>query len=239
MAIRYSDYERNQYGRRYSEEEDRGYEPRGRNYGGRGREDRGLIERTSDEVRSWFGDEAAERRRRMDELTDERGYRGERYRRGPRRLGDLRARDVMTGNVIMVHPADAVERAARLMREYDCGAVPVVDDDDRLIGMVTDRDITVRLVARGVDVRRAFVDDCMTDEAFACNVNDSIETCMRVMSRHQVRRLPIVDERGRVVGIVSQGDLARHAGERPGRGERRAMADVLCAVSEPTHAPYR
>jgi CBS domain-containing protein len=239
MARRYSDYERGQYGRSYSDEEDRGHESRTRNYGGRGRGDRGLIERTTDEVRSWLGDESAGRRRRMDEMEEERNYRAGRYGQGPRRLRNLRARDVMTRNVISVHHADTVERAARLMRECDCGAIPVVDNDGRLIGMVTDRDITVRLVARGVDIRRALVDDCMTDEAFACNVNDSIETCMRMMSRHQIRRLPIVDDRDRVVGIVSQGDLARHAGEHTGRGERRAMADVLCAVSEPTHAPYR
>ena len=79
----------------------------------------------------------------------------------------------------------------------------------------------------------------MTGEAFACHVNDSIEGCMRTMSRHQIRRLPIVDDRDRVVGIVSQGDLARHAGLHPRQGERRAMADVLCAVSEPTHTAYR
>jgi CBS domain-containing protein len=127
----------------------------------------------------------------------------------------------------------------RLVRECDCGAIPVVDNDGRLIGMVTDRDITVRLVARGADIRRAFVDDCMTDEAFACNVNDSIDDCMRTMSRHQIRRLPILDDRDRVMGIVSQSDLARHAGEHPVRGERRAMTDVLCVVSEPTHMPYR
>src|SRR5215217_7659452 len=181
MATRYSDYERSQYGRRYSEEEDRGYEHRRRNYGGRGREDRGLVERTSDEVRSWFGDEGAERRRRMDELADERSSLQGRYRRGPWRLGDLRARDVMTRDVLIVRHSDPLARAARLMRECDCGAIPVVDNDGGLAGMVTDRDITVRLVARGVDIRRAFVDDCMTDEAFACNVNDSIEDCMETM----------------------------------------------------------
>jgi CBS domain-containing protein len=125
------------------------------------------------------------------------------------------------------------------MMEHDCGALPVVDRDGRLIGMITDRDITMRLVARGMDARRARVGDCMTEEAFACHAYDSIESCMRTMSRHQVRRIPIVDDRDRVIGIVSQSDLAQHAGHHPGRGERRAMADVLCAVSAPTHVPYR
>jgi CBS domain-containing protein len=238
MATRYSDYERGSYGRHYADEEDRGYESRERGYGGRGREDRDLIARATDEVRSWFGDEEAGRRRHHDEWRGARGARHDSY--GDPRFGrEVRARDVMTLAPATVYQSDPVERAARYMREYDCGAIPVVDDEGCLVGMVTDRDITVRLVARGIDVRRAFVDDCMTDEAFACHVNDPIESCMRAMSRHQVRRLPIIDDRGRVLGIVSQGDLARHAGRHTGRGERRAMADVVCAVSEPTNAPYR
>jgi CBS domain-containing protein len=145
----------------------------------------------------------------------------------------------MTRNTVTVHPDDTVERAARLMGECNCGALPVVDSNGRLIGMMTDRDITVRITGRGIDPRRGRVDECMTDETFACHANDSIKGCMREMSRHQIRRLPIVNDRYQVVGIVSQADLARHAGAYQGRGERRAMADVLCAVSEPTHAPYR
>ncbi|HXG94213.1 MAG TPA: CBS domain-containing protein [Blastocatellia bacterium] len=213
--------------RRYANYE-RSYE-RG-NYGGRGREERGLIDRATDEVKSWFGDERAERRRRMDERNNWRDQ-------NP--LRDLRAGDVMTRDVVCVRPDEPLDYAAQMMQECDCGALPVIDRAGRLLGMITDRDITIRAVARGLDVRRARVGDCMTDEAFACNVNDAIEDCMRAMSRHQVRRIPIVDDRDRVVGIVSQSDLARHAGEHPGYGERRAMANVLCAVSEPTHAPYR
>jgi CBS domain-containing protein len=234
MATRYPyfgrNYERGRAGRRYTEDEERGYEPRSRYYGGSGREERGFLDRTTDEVRSWLGDEEAERRRRQDE----RGY-----RRGEDPLRELRAGDLMTSNVACVRPDDSVERAARVMQGCECGAVPVVGNDGRLIGIITDRDITVRLVARGIDIRRARVDDCMTDEAFACHVNDPIIGCMRTMSRHQIRRVPIVDDRDRVIGIVSQSDLVRHAGEHPGSGERRAMADVLCAVSEPTHVSYR
>jgi CBS-domain-containing membrane protein len=79
----------------------------------------------------------------------------------------------------------------------------------------------------------------MTDGAFASHAEDSVKECMRQMSRHRIRRLPVINDWGQVVGIVSQGDLARHAGNYPGRGERRAMADVLCAVSEPRRALRR
>jgi CBS domain-containing protein len=139
----------------------------------------------------------------------------------------------MTTDVICVQPEDSIQRAARAMRECDCGSLPVVDRFGRLIGVITDRDITVRLVARGVDTRQAVVEDAMTDDIVACNVNDSTESCLRMMARHQVRRLPVVDYRDRVVGIVSQGDLARHAGDHSGRGERRAVADALYKISEP------
>jgi CBS domain-containing protein len=236
MPRRYSEYERDRQGKRFAEEDDQTHEPRSRNYAESRREDRGLVDRASDEVRSWFGDEEAERRRQIDDRrrsVDESTAGDQKHF-----WTDLSARDLMTRDVLSVHPAETVERAARMMRECDCGAIPVVDGEDRLVGVITDRDITVRLVARGVDVRRAFVDDCMTDQAFACRTNDPIEECMREMARHQIRRLPIVDDQDRLVGILSQGDLAQHAGRNAGRGERRALAETLSAVSEPTARPH-
>ena len=214
--------------------------------GGRG-DGRPLLDRAGDEVRSWFGDDDAERRRRIDERGDQRRYsdgrRGEsRYEgAGPRRerWADVRVRDVMTRDVALVRADDMAEHVARLMLDCDCGAIPVVDRDGRLRGMVTDRDIAVRLVARGADVLRARVGDCMTDEVFACHEFDAAEDCLREMARHQVRRMPVVDDRKRVVGIVSQSDLARHAAQHTGAGERRAVADVLSAISEPLARPYR
>jgi len=212
--------------------------------------DRGWWDKTSDEVSSWFGDEDAERRRRTDERREagsrrnmgRRSYLGNAYY-SPEMFGrnwrNMRARDVMTRSVATVHPDDSARHAAQMMADCDCGAIPVVDWNGRMIGMITDRDITLRLVAENMNVEDARVGDCMTDEAFACNENDSIETCMRSMSHHQIRRMPIVDDRNRVVGIVSQSDLAQHAGDNSGMGERRAVADVICAVSEPSWSSYR
>jgi CBS domain-containing protein len=102
--------------------------------------------------------------------------------------------------------------------------------------MLTDRDIAVRLVADEAYTQSATVADCMSEGAYACHANDPIVECMRQMSRHRVRRLPVVNDRGQVIGVISQSDLARHAGAYPGRGERRAVADVLCAISEPMRA---
>jgi len=213
------------------------YEPglrRGRYEGARG-----FFRRAGDEVRSWFGDEEAERRRDRGEYEYERRGRREDYGRPAYTIDDIRTGELMSRDVITVYPEDRVGYAARLMRDYDCGALPVVDQEGRLIGMITDRDISMRLVANEADTHNTAVADCMTDGAFACHAEDSVRECMRQMSRHRIRRLPIINDWGHVVGIVSQGDLARHAGNYPGRGERRAIADVICAVSEPRRAARR
>ena len=90
--------------------------------------------------------------------------------------------------------------------------------------MITDRDITVRGIAKHWDAGRMPVGAAMTDETFACHVDDTVQNCMQAMADHQVRRIPVVDDRDRVVGIISQADLARHAGGR---------------VSEPSGKSYR
>lgn len=147
---------------------------------------------------------------------------------------EMEARDVMTEDVATVFPNDSIQYAARLMRDEDCGAIPVVNRRGQLIGMITDRDITVRLVAEGYNAAHAPVKDGMTEEAFACHYSATIRDCMSVMSRHQIRRLPIVDDRDRVVGIVSQADLARCADQsRAGRG-KRVFTDLIDDISEPT-----
>ena len=162
----------------------------------------------------------------------------ESHRREQPDIESIRAHELMTRRVSSVHPASSVERAARLMEDCDCGALPVVGDNGVLVGIVTDRDIVIRVVARGRDVRSSIVADCMSERVFACYAHESVAECMRQMARHRVRRMPIVDDRGRLVGIVSQGDLARHALHRPATHERDAMIDVVGAVSEPPHS-YR
>ena len=200
---------------------------------------RGFFRRAGDEVRSWFGDEEVDRRRGRDDYEYERRGRQGEYGRPGYTINDIRAAELMSRNVVTIYPEDRVGYAARLMRDYDCGALPVIDQEGRLIGIVTDRDISMRLVANEADTHSTMVADCMTDGAFACHAEDSVRECMRQMSRHRIRRLPIINDWGHVVGIVSQGDLARHAGTYQGRGERRALADVVCAVSEPRRAARR
>ena len=146
-----------------------------------------------------------------------------------RKKSDLTARDLMTTCLVTVRPEDSIERAARLMSESDCGAVPVVDATGRLLGIITNRDITRRLVARGLSIPHAQVSDCMTSEAFACSADNSVDSCMLGMSWHKVRCFPIVDDEHRVIGMISQGDLARYVFEHP--EERGAIAEILWALA--------
>lgn len=182
-------------------------------------------------VSSWFDGEDERRTGRQSG----RDYPGN--GRNRQNLNTVAAHKVMTRDVATVYPNDSVQFAARIMRDEDCGALPVVNRRGQLIGMITDRDITVRLVAEGYDTAHELVKDCMTDEAFACHAEESVRDCMSVMSRHQIRRLPIIDDHDRVVGIVSQADLARWA-DNQRRSVKRAFTDMMDDISEPTDEAY-
>jgi CBS domain-containing protein len=163
------------------------------------------IASVEDASRPWFGTWKAGR-----PVDDQRALQfGDNRQTANGLNASLRAGDVMTARVMSVRPEDSIEVAARLMSESDCGALPVVDASKQLLGIITDRDIMVRLIAKGVSVPHAQASDCMTDEAFACDVNSSVESCIFAMSWHQVRRIRIVDQDHRVVGILSKGDLER------------------------------
>jgi len=235
------DYEHGAQRGRYEGERSRYEGDRGRYEGDRGRYEgaRGFFRRAEDEVRSWLGDEDAERRRGRDEYEAERRERQGEYWRPSHSANDMRASDLMSRNIQTVYPDDRVGYAARLMRDWDCGALPVVDRENRLVGIVTDRDITTRLIANDSDTQNTVVADCMTERAFACHADDHLRECMRQMARHRVRRLPVVNNRDQVIGVISQGDLARHAGAYTGSGARREIADVLSEISEPKRASRR
>ena len=117
----------------------------------------------------------------------------------------MNIRDVMTPNPRCVSPSDSIQNAARIMRDEDTGAVPVVDNG-RPVGMVTDRDIVVRAVADGGQLNRP-VSEIVTGGVIAVTPDMSTREAANLMSEHQIRRLPVV-ENERVVGIVSLGDLA-------------------------------
>jgi CBS domain-containing protein len=144
---------------------------------------------------------------------------------------NLTARDLMTNRVSTIRPEDSLESAARLMSESECGAIPVVDEFNRLVGIITNRDITTRAVAKGLSIPHAQVSDCMTKQAFACSVHNTLESCARGMSWHQVRRIPIVDDEHRVIGMISQGELARFAFDHPEQVKIDTLTDIVRALA--------
>jgi CBS domain-containing protein len=135
----------------------------------------------------------------------------------------MNIRDVMTPNPQTVSPHDSIQNAARIMRDSDTGAVPVVDNG-RPIGIVTDRDIVVRAVADGGELSRP-VGEIVTGSVVCASPEMSTREASQLMSEHQIRRLPVV-ENERLVGIVSIGDLA----VKEGRDSR--TGDTLQAISE-------
>ncbi len=122
----------------------------------------------------------------------------------------MNCREVMTANPVCCLPTDTVSMAARVMRREDVGPVPVVNDEQskQLIGIVTDRDLAVRVVAESRDPNHTRVSDVMTTTIFACRPDDDLSSAIKAMEEHQIRRIPVVDEDGRIAGIISEGDVA-------------------------------
>ena len=119
----------------------------------------------------------------------------------------MKVRDVMTRDVELVTPDTSLQDAARKMRDTDTGFLPV-GENDRLVGTLTDRDITIRSTAEGQDPKSAKVRDAMTDElVFVLEESEATEAA-DLMARRQIRRLPVLDQDKRLVGVVSLGDLA-------------------------------
>jgi CBS domain-containing protein len=116
----------------------------------------------------------------------------------------------MTPDPKRVGPDDSARDAARIMREQDCGIVPVVDADDRVVGVVTDRDLVMRVVSEGLDSEKSRVSDVMTTQVHTARPEAAVGDVFDIMGRHQVRRVPVVDDAGRLKGIVALADVARH-----------------------------
>jgi CBS domain-containing protein len=117
------------------------------------------------------------------------------------------AREIMTPGAEFISADDTAQAAAERLRDLDVGALPICQEDDRLVGMITDRDITVQIVADGRDPASTRVGDLAQGEAVTIGADDSIELALSTMKDHKVRRLPVIDGT-RVVGIVSQADIA-------------------------------
>jgi CBS domain-containing protein len=130
----------------------------------------------------------------------------------------VEVREVMTADVVSIPPELTLQDAASIMKTLDVASLPV-SDGERLIGVITDRDIAVRAIAEGRDPRTTDVADVMTAEVVCCQPDDELQRAAQLMRREQLRRLLVVDAGGRLVGIVSFGDLVRDIGDEEPAGE--------------------
>jgi CBS domain-containing protein len=145
----------------------------------------------------------------------------------------MKASELMTAQPACCTPEDTIRVAAHLMREHDCGCIPVVEDKEsnRLVGVVTDRDIACRCTAEGKGPETP-VKEAMSPDPKCCGTDDDVDTVEKIMAEEQVRRVPVVDREGCCVGMIAQADLALNA---------RAASDsevgrVVERISEPAHA---
>ncbi|HYP51007.1 MAG TPA: CBS domain-containing protein [Pyrinomonadaceae bacterium] len=139
----------------------------------------------------------------------------------------LRCRSIMTNSVKSATPQMTLHEVAQMMREGDMGAVPVVDDDGKLVGIVTDRDIVVRAVADKLDSETE-VGDVMTTETFSVKPDDFVFQAIRLMGDKQIRRIPVVDDAGKLKGILSLADIALEM------EDEREIAEALEEISSGT-----
>jgi CBS domain-containing protein len=145
-------------------------------------------------------------------------------------MASKNARDIMTDSPAVATADTTARDAARMMEDNDCGSLPVVESRDsmKLVGMVTDRDLALRILGRGQDPNTP-IREAMTKNVSSVKQNDDLDAVEHVMSGQQVRRVPVVDDQGRVVGIVAQADLAR---ELDSVG-RKDFSKVVEKISQP------
>ncbi len=136
--------------------------------------------------------------------------------------------DVMTRNPVCAQSSDTVAQVARLMKEKDIGPVPIVGNNNskNLIGIVTDRDLAIHVVAEGRDPQTTLVRDVMTTDVVTCRDDDDIQTALDAMSTNQLRRIPVVDDGNNLLGIIAQADIATRM------NEPEKTAEVVKDISE-------
>jgi CBS domain-containing protein len=138
--------------------------------------------------------------------------------------------EVMTARPRAVAPQTSIREVARLMESEDVGSLPVVEDGARLVGVVTDRDIAIRVVAAGLDPEATSVGEIASRDLVTLSPEDSLDDALTLMAREQVRRLPIVVREDELVGVVSQADVAHSAKEKD-------VGEVVEAISRAPHGP--
>jgi CBS domain-containing protein len=125
----------------------------------------------------------------------------------------MKVKDIMTKDPACCTDRTSLHDVAQMMADYDCGCIPVIEDQDnkKLIGVITDRDMTLRTIAHNKNPLQMIAGEVMTEMVMTVTPDMSVEDCVSVMEKNQIRRVPVVDEAGNLYGIVAQADIARNA----------------------------
>ena len=128
--------------------------------------------------------------------------------------------EIMTKDPEYCLPSDSVMKAAQLMKSADVGPIPIVDDKDgnKLTGIVTDRDLAIKVVAEARDPKTTQVDEVMSEGLVTCRENDDVQEVLRLMEDNQIRRIPVVDKGDHLIGIIAQADVATRLGQPSATG---------------------
>lgn len=148
----------------------------------------------------------------------------------------MKIKHVMTKDPRCCVPSDTAQQAAIIMRDEKAGVVPVIDSEQsrKIVGIVTDRDLCMNIVAEGRDARTAHVQECMTTAVVSASPQDALEKATELMRDNQIRRIPVIDEQRRLVGIVSLADVVERANVKTGETH-----ETLKTVSAPTGEPSK
>ena len=141
----------------------------------------------------------------------------------------MNVRDVMTARPRCAPPDTPLSQVAELMETQDIGAIPILDGD-RLVGMITDRDIVVRAIAKGKDPRGMATREISSSELVTVGPDHDLSEALHLMAQHQVRRLSVVDDANRLVGVVSQADIALEARDK-------SVGEMVADISKPPRGP--
>jgi CBS domain-containing protein len=155
----------------------------------------------------------------------------------------MKVQDAMTRNVATCNQGDALNRAAQLMWECDCGGIPVLDDKGTVSGIITDRDVCMASYTRGLPLHDIRVRDAMSTVVHACGPEDSIESALALMKQNKIRRLPVTDG-GRAVGMLSLSDVltvlrSSHSDRKSRVPPVDVIVEALVVISEPRDSARR
>jgi len=130
-------------------------------------------------------------------------------------------REIMTKDPECCLPSDSVMKAAQLMKSEDVGPIPIVDDKEgkKLTGIVTDRDLAIKVVAEARDPKTTSIEEVMSEGLVTCRENDDVQTVLKLMQDNQIRRIPVVDKKDQLVGIIAQADVATRLGRTGATGK--------------------